>query len=69
MEICCRPITHIFKDKMQALMHPTVITGQMDFGSWLFIDADLNKISHCLLKLHCLPLALNLSLKSNLKRC
>lgn len=35
MEICCRPITHIFKDEVQALMHPTAITGQKDLGSWL----------------------------------
>lgn len=35
MEICCRPVTHVFEDKVQALKHQTSITGQMDLGSWL----------------------------------
>lgn len=35
MEICCRPITNVFKDKVQALMHPIATRGPMDLGSWL----------------------------------
>lgn len=35
MDICYRPITYIFKDEVQAPMHQTAITGQMDLGSWL----------------------------------